>query len=223
MPLLPLLQGSGLIPDWGRPGSLSRRPHLPARCEMCYGSSVDLRPAGEALLELGLLLITNPVTAEAEQQLHSCAPISEIAPEGPTRGSRLLAASRKVINKNSQRRRWGGGSEEGGHSLAEKTAEGSVPHPGTAANLQPLGWAWPDLTERVSSFPLGSSLGSRGAGGARGEAVVRQAWATRASIHIAGNTACGSKLGTPGRYGNGPPLPIILWSKNPARFPKPHQ
>lgn len=77
-------------------------------------------------MELELFLITNPVTADAKQQLHFCAPIPEIAPEGPTRVSRLLTASRKVINKNPKRRRWGGGSGEEDEGLAEKTAAGSV-------------------------------------------------------------------------------------------------
>lgn len=52
---------------------------------------------------------------------------------------------------------------------------------------------------------------------------MRQAWATQASVHVPGNTASERQLTALGSYGNRPPLPIILWSKHPARLSKPHQ
>lgn len=124
-------------------------------------------------------------------------PVPEIALECSTRVSCLLAASDRVINKNSKRGevgRWGGGGGE------RPSRRDGPPGPvcSTEANFGPLCPAWPDLSEMVSSFlwVLPWALGNQEA---RGEVVVRQAWAPQASIHVPGNTAFRCLLTTLGR------------------------
>lgn len=122
-------------------------------------------------------------------------------PNGPPQLSRLLTASDKFINKNSQRR--GARTEDGGKSQ------------GTCANFQPLGQGGPDLTETVPSvlWALPSDLGNQAAGG---EGGARQAWATQASVHVPGNMASKSQLTTLGCYGRKPSLYFFV-VKAPSR------
>lgn len=90
----------GLFESWGMPKNLGRMPHHSRTCHdtlqvICGPGKRLPRFAGEAPMELELLIITNLVVANATPNtapgwsgtaFGSCAPVSEITPEPPTPG-----------------------------------------------------------------------------------------------------------------------------------------